>query len=88
MASHCVYCGHCCRRIVIELASNAHPLDWENPDPAPMYNLEESEIDNEIKESGACRSFMAAWRKALLDDFITHLIRSPVIYGRRRADDD
>ena len=53
-----------------------------------LTKAEESEIDNKIKESGTCQSCMAAWRKALLDDFVTHLIRSPVIYGRRRADDD
>ena len=23
----------------LELVSNVHPSDWENPDPAPMYNL-------------------------------------------------
>ncbi|HLB25074.1 MAG TPA: FAD-containing oxidoreductase, partial [Nitrospirota bacterium] len=23
----------------IELVKNVHPLDWKNPEPAPLYNL-------------------------------------------------
>ena len=53
-----------------------------------LTKAEESEIDNEVEESGTCRSCMAAWRKALVDDLATHLTRSPVIHGRRIADDD
>ena len=53
-----------------------------------LTKAEESDIDNEIKESGTCQSCIAAWRKALSDDLVTHLTRSPVVYGRRIADND